>query len=40
MLARVHPDPESKAILMKMAGDATFKAVDRLMAPQPDDPEF
>lgn len=40
MLARVHPDPAAKEILMKLAGDTTFRAVDRLMRPEPDTPEF
>jgi uncharacterized protein YjbI with pentapeptide repeats len=40
LLARVHPDPASKEILIKLAGEATYRAVDRLMAPQPDDTEF
>jgi len=41
LLARVHPDPAAKAALTAVAGEATFRAVDRLMAEQPNDtPEF
>jgi hypothetical protein len=37
LLARVHPDPAAKAALVAIAGEATFKAVSRLMDEQPDD---
>ena len=41
LLARVHPDPTAKEALIAIAGEATYKAVDRLMADHPDDsPEF
>lgn len=40
LLARVHPDPAAKEILVKLAGKPTFAAVDRLMRPEPDEPEF
>lgn len=41
MLARVHPDPAAKAALITLAGDNTYRAVDRLMTEKPDDgPEF
>lgn len=41
MLARVHPEPAAKAALITLAGDNTYRAVDRLMTEKPDDgPEF
>ena len=33
MLARVHPDDAAKAALMEIAGDSTYRAVCRVMAP-------
>ena len=40
LLARVHPDPKSKEALIAVAGKTTYDAVDRLMRPEPDSPEF
>lgn len=40
MLARVHPDAESKKTLIAMAGDNTYRAVCRLMDSAPEGPEF
>lgn len=41
LLARVHPDPKAKEALIGIAGENTFRAVDRLMRPDPaDTPEF
>ena len=40
LIARAHPDPDTKAKLIALAGENTFKAVDRLMRPEPDSPEF
>lgn len=42
LLARIHPDPDTKARLIAIAGDNTYKAVSRLMdaPPNGDEPEF
>jgi uncharacterized protein YjbI with pentapeptide repeats len=41
LLARVHPDPDAKQLLVQIAGEKTFKAVDRLMTlPDDNSPEF
>lgn len=40
MLARVHPDEESKKTLVAMAGDNTYRAISRLMDSTPEGPEF
>ena len=40
LIARAHPDPETKEKLIALAGENTYKAVDRLMRPEPDAPEF
>jgi uncharacterized protein YjbI with pentapeptide repeats len=40
LLARVHPDPKAKEALIAVEGKTTYDAVDRLMRPEPDSPEF
>ena len=40
MLARVCPDPTAKETLRSLAGELTYKAIDRLMRPESDVPEF
>ena len=40
LIARAHPDPKAKEALIAIAGKATYEAVDRLMRPDPDAPEF
>ena len=36
LLARVHPDPEAKATLVRLAGAKTYNAVCRIMEEKPD----
>lgn len=41
LLSRIHPDPDTKAKLRAIAGEITYKAVDRLMAEESDpEPSF